>query len=78
MRVVDEGPFERHTLPHPTRKAAHHVIGTIRQAGALECTIGRHIGITGAVERCKECEILLCRQLRVEIEVVAEHADGAT
>src|SRR6266576_261627 len=72
-RVVHQRPGDRDALYHPPRQRAHGTIRVVVQSQPRQEVARRgHI-----VERCPELEVLAHGELRVELWLVADPADGA-
>src|SRR6266566_3901612 len=72
-RVVQQRPGDRDALYQPPRQRAHGTIRVVVQSQPRqEVARRRHI-----VERCPEPEVLTHGELRVELWLVADPADGA-
>src|SRR5216110_987827 len=72
-RVVHQRPGDRDALNQPPRERAHGTIRVVVQSQPRqEVARRRHI-----VERCPEPEVLTHGELRVELWLVADPADGA-
>jgi hypothetical protein len=74
-RIVQQCPFERETLPHPSRKSGDIVVCAFLEAGPRER--GFDSSRANAVQLSEESQVLPCRQLRVEVQLVCEQAKPA-
>jgi hypothetical protein len=72
---VQKCAFERQPLPHAAREASGWVVSLV-EARTFECRLHEAIDVTNAVRPGKECQILRCRQLGIDEEIVAEDADS--
>jgi hypothetical protein len=60
----------------PREKLEKGVVGAIGKAGAVERPVRGVAGLGRSVERREEGEVLAGRQLGIEVQIVAEHADA--
>src|SRR6185369_15457063 len=74
-RIVQQRPFERETLPHPSRESGDIVVAAFLEAGTRKR--GFDSPRTYAVQLSEESQVLPCRQLGVEMQLVCEQAEAA-
>ena len=74
---MDQRALERDPLPHAAREAGHRIVGAGVEAGPLQRRVARRAAGSRTPWRpAKNSRFSRARELRIEEEVVAEHADA--
>ena len=74
-RPVQQRAFERQPLPHPARKPADRILGTVGEARRLERRVDGRSRIE-AVQLGEERKVLPSRQFRIQMQFMREQPDA--